>query len=89
MPFKNQPTAQALLPDVAATPNSRPGGLELATWVHLVPFQWCIREPTAHALLADVAATPSSNPSPGLGFVTCFHLVPFQCRMRVEVRTPS
>jgi hypothetical protein len=40
--------------------------------------------PTAQALLADVAATPARLAVvPGLGLGTCFHAVPFQCKMRV------
>src|SRR5260221_121501 len=91
-PVLKLPTAQALAADFALTPLSPAftGGLGLATWVHLVPFQCRIKvpvpvPPTAQALLADVAATPDSplGAPPGLGLATRVHLVPFQCRMRV------
>src|SRR5258708_941690 len=46
VPLGKGPAAQALLPDVAATPDSplgAPRGLGLATRVHLVPFQCRMR----------------------------------------------
>src|SRR5215467_9414719 len=70
-------------------------GLGLGTRFQAVPFQCRIRvwkavpseySPTAHALPAELAATPRSwlvrvGP-PGSGLGTCFHAVPFQCRIR-------
>ena len=64
-----QPTAQALLADVAATPDRLlPAGPGLGTVFQAVPFHRRIRvlpplvPPTAHALLAEVAATPLRLP---------------------------
>ena len=80
------PTAQALLAEVAVTPERLAGpGLGLGTCVQVVPFHRSIsvlvpvlEKPTAQALLADVAATPASTAPPaGLGLGTCFHAVPF------------
>src|SRR6266700_1192408 len=92
----NLPTAQALLVEVAVTPDRRllfpPGAGGLGTCIHVVPFQcrmraWAvllIEKPTAQALLAEVAATLARSLSfPGLGLATCAHLRPSQCRMRV------
>ena len=66
--FPVQPTAQALLAEVAATPNRAPPpfGVGLGTCFQAVPFQCAITvvpggpslAPTAQALLAEVAATP-------------------------------
>jgi hypothetical protein len=60
------PTAQALLADVAATPERLADvpGLGLATCFQAVPFQRSMSvlpllvAPTAQALVADVATTP-------------------------------
>ena len=94
-----QPTAQALVADVAATPVRMPppAGVGLGTHFHTVPFQrrisvlqprqvparWSVY-PTAQALPADVAATPLRKLSgAGAGLGTRFHAVPFQRTIRV------
>jgi hypothetical protein len=61
-PLVSEPTAQALLEEVAATPDRLPpGGLGLSTCCHSMPFQCRISKPrpppTAQALRAEVAAT--------------------------------
>src|SRR5215469_12852485 len=91
----SNPTAQALLADVAATPLRMPPpglGLALGTRAHAVPFQrsmtvlltsrafWAAPL-TTQALRADVAPTPQKMPLPGWsGAGTCRHAWPFQCR---------
>jgi hypothetical protein len=91
VPVLEEPTAQALVADVAATPASAapPAGLGLGTCFHAVPFQRRIKVlppavPTAQALLADVAATPAREPpDPGDGLGTCVQEVPFHRRIKV------
>src|SRR6516162_319087 len=70
LPRKAEPTAQALVAEVAATPDrvANVPGLGLGTRVQAVPFQCTINvlplpsEPTAQALPAEVAATPDRAP---------------------------
>src|SRR5262249_9574893 len=93
----NEPTAQASVGELAATPSRLSLELRfgLGTCTHLAPFHLRIRvfsawptapKPTAQALPAEVAATPLRELSlPGLprfGLGACRHLRPFQCRMR-------
>ena len=94
-----QPTAQALLADVAATllrplPNCPKDGLGLGTRCQAVPFQCRIKlvsgevpwetAPTAQALRPEVTATEVREALPVmLGLGTCFQLAPFQCRISV------
>jgi transcriptional regulator with XRE-family HTH domain len=93
-----EPTAHALLADVAATPLNRrnlPEGSGVGTLRQFLPFHRRIRvfvgpsplpvAPTAQARLADTAATPLRNtPPPGVGLGTCFHDFPFQRRIRLK-----
>jgi hypothetical protein len=95
--FPAQPTAQALLAEVAATPNSAPpsDGVGLGTCFQVLPFQCriCVLPggvslpPTAQALLAEVAevaVTAYRAPPPdGVGLGTRAQTVPFQRRMIV------
>ena len=87
------PTAQALLADVAATPDKLPAGAGLGTRFHAVPFHRTISglglllvvqllQPTAQALLADVAATPDRLLPVGSGLDTVFQAIPFHRRIR-------
>ena len=74
-----EPTAQALLADVAVTPDRLlSAGAGLGTCFHALPFQAMISvlgllvkqlpQPTAQALLAEVAATPDRLLSAGPGW---------------------
>ena len=70
-------------------------GLGLRACRHEVPFQRMIRvlfgpfaqalQPTAQAFPAEVAATPKKVLPAGPGLDTCFHDLPFQCKISVEV----
>jgi hypothetical protein len=93
VPAVTEPTAQALLAEVAATPDRLPGRLELGTCFHAVPFHRRISvvvlvpvlekvSPTAQASPVETAATPERTLSAGAGLGTCFHPVPFQCSIR-------
>src|SRR5579871_2618782 len=84
------PTAQALVRDVAVTPNRRLLGLKLGlfTWLHWVPSQWRMRpccglakSPTAQTSLFDTARTALSSPEVTAVFC-CVQALPSQCRMR-------
>jgi hypothetical protein len=91
---EESPTAQALLRELAATPNraAEAPGSGLASLAHFVPFQWKITvlsdpvavsaSPAAHTSLAEVAASPERRPKPTAGTAACDHLVPFQCMIR-------
>src|SRR5690349_750015 len=85
------PTAQALLGEVAATPEKKsadPLGPGLGTRFQAIPFQCRVsvppsgRLPTAQALLAEVAAMPYRVLLPTFGLGTCFQAAPFQCTIR-------
>src|SRR5262249_23998826 len=92
-----------LVTEVAATPlRSLSPGFGLGTCFHAVPFQRRIRvfasplplpkPPTAQALAAEVAVMPlrPADPGvPGLGLGTCFHAVPFQCRIKIFAPEPK
>jgi hypothetical protein len=89
-----EPTAQALLAEVAAMADRTlwEGRFGAGTCLQAVPFQCRIKvlllpvEPIAQALLAEVAATLYRTALPaGLGLATRFQAVPFQCRIRVFV----
>src|SRR3954451_4111397 len=71
------------------------------TIFHFMPFQcrvsvfdgfWPLR-PTAQMSCAFTASMPKSrlsfDVSPAFGLVTCFHLVPFQCRISVRYADAS
>src|SRR5689334_17758724 len=87
------PTAQALWPEVAATPSSTvPPGWRRSSF-HAWPSEcsitaWCTLERTAQPLLAEVAATayrvaPPGGTPLGVGLATRFHTWPFQCKISV------
>ena len=91
-PAEENPTAQALVAEVAATPRKlgRTAGVGLNTRDQAVPFQCKIRSPwaagaksapTAQALVAVVALTLNRAPTVelGLGVATRDQAVPFQC----------
>jgi hypothetical protein len=85
------PTAQALVAEVAATPNRSlpPTGFGLGTCAHAVPFHRSMSVwappmlPTAHAFAAETAATPERTLPAGPGLRTCAHAVPFHRSINV------
>jgi hypothetical protein len=91
-PLECEPTAHALVAEVAATPISRePTGPGFDCTVHARPFQRSInaplgRKPTAHAFEAEVAATPKNRDEPpGFGLAWILHARPSQCSTNVLV----
>ena len=83
----HEPTAQALLAEVAVTASREPVTWGLLAWRQVVPFQCRMRAPvdsalpTTQALSAEVAVTPLRRAA-GLGLGIRLHVVPFQCKMR-------
>jgi hypothetical protein len=81
-----EPTAQALVGEVATTPERVPAVLGICR--HVFPFQCRINvlplfvEPTAQALVGEVATTPERVPAV-VGI--CRHVFPFRCRINVLV----
>jgi hypothetical protein len=98
VPLSRDPTAQAFVSDVAATP-LRPSA-EAPTFglfwtAQAVPFQRSMSvrvpfsyDPTAQAFVAADGATlvSKSLAVPAFGLVWIFHEVPFQCSTSVRVR---
>ena len=93
------PTAQALAADAAATPVRRPAA-GVGTSAHAVPFQCSITvtrprpghtvPPTAQALPGEVAATPCRLPAPPrAGPGTSVHARPFQCSINAPLLDPT
>jgi hypothetical protein len=84
LPLLVEPTAQALVGEVAVTPERVPAVLGICR--HVFPFQCRINvsplfvEPTAQALVGEVAVTPERVPA-ALGI--CRHVFPFRCRINV------